>query len=210
MRLLQKIGLVLSCIIYSFSLIAQDLESDYQKVKKNAVFCSIGSFRISGDVDLNNKHKKDFSPSVEIGYNRLLFKNASMGVMYSYKKVSEQSYHVTGEEIPYIEKDNALLVTINYKIPIYNFFVTPTLAYGVCYAQIALSDSYGLTAESYRFAKYPGISIGYSWNHLDAFLSYRLECYRYPVNFKSFFIATWTFPSVFIHNMFKLGFCYKF
>lgn len=209
MRIHQKIVLALIFSLCTYSLVAQEIESDFQKNNKNDVFCSIGAFRISRDVDLNNKNKKDFTPSLEIGYNRLLFKNTYIGLMYSYKKVSEQSYHTTGEEIPYIEKDNALFATINYKIPIYKFYIMPSVALGVCHAQIELVEGGG-TAHSYRFAKYPGLSLGYSWTHWEAFLSYRHEFYKYIVNFPCGFVGTWTFPSVFVHNMFKLGCCYKF
>lgn len=206
-----KIVLIVLLSLCSSSLVAQELDAD--KTKRNSIFCSIGSFRIAGDPDMmDDKYPKDFCPSVEFGYSYSIFKNASLGLVYSYKKIEDKSYHTTEEEIPYWEKDNALLMAINYKIPIYNFFVMPTLAYGVCHAKIELSEDKDFINPSYRFAKYPGVSMGYACEHWDAFLTYRYECYEFDTYkaMNGYVIATWMFPEVFRHHMFKLGVSYKF
>ncbi|MBO7055662.1 MAG: outer membrane beta-barrel protein [Bacteroidales bacterium] len=188
-------------------------QEEPDKATRNSIFFSIGSFHIAGEPDMMvNKNKKDFSPSVEFGYSYTIFKNASLGLVYSYKKIEDKSYHTTEEEIPYLEKDNALLMAINYRIPIYKFFVMPTLAYGVCHAKIELSEDKDFINPSFRFAKYPGVSMGYACEHWDAFLTYRYECYEFDTYkaMNGYVIATWMFPEVFRHHMFKLGVSYKF
>ncbi len=211
MRFSPKILLILLLLSYSSSLVAQELGPD--KANRNSIFCSIGCFRIAGDQDMmDDKHKKDFCPGVEFGYSYSIFKNASWGLVYSYKKIEDKSYHTTEKEIPYFEKDNALLMAINYKISIYNFFVMPTLAYGVCHAKIELSEDKDFINHSFRFAKYPGVSLGYAYEHWDAFLTYRYEYYEFDTYkaMNGYVIATWMFPEVFRHHMFKLGVSYRF
>ncbi len=119
MRLLQKIGLVLSCTIYSFSLIAQE--------NYNSIVFSHGS--IVSKIE-------DYSPTWEIAYYRTIREEFKVGVAFHtyqyhhithYEDLSNKSDYWYTPEI----KSNCIFLELGYNKQLLHYFsINPYLRIG--------------------------------------------------------------------------------
>lgn len=188
------------------------LSNAQQSERKNSVYLGIGSYMISQNslIHNNNEYKpiKEFRPTIDVSYNRLIWKGLSAGLGYSYK-ISDPNAHLADwRKIQCTAETNALIFSISYKISIKAFNITPYIAIGP--ASVYLNFDEHTYFENGRYntcMTSSGIRLGYDIKRFTLYMSYNFDHYKVTSMSKKDIIvpAILAFPSTFVNYCLKIG-----
>ena len=194
----------------SIKMMAQQIEC------RNAIYASVGAMMISQ----NNGFAPiiEFRPSVDVYYNRFLWKGLSVSVGYAFKRANPNARTTCGDKIACIEQNQSILIAPNYCFRYGQFNVTPYLAMGVCFASFKFPrpdlgggiNDYETETQS-CFMVSPGVRAGYDIGNCTFFVSYNYDYYRCNIGKLPFHVfAIWNFPYSFGHHCLKMGVGFNF
>ena len=169
---MMKHCLLLAALLLSLASNAQ------QENHNNAVFLGFGSFTITQD---KSYPIKDFSPTIDVVYNRFLDDGFMVGAGYYFKNINHYIYELNGKDnIPCTEENHSLMLSLGYKFNISAFNITPYIATGVGFARYKLSEDYDFYKTNYdTFLMFsPGVRLGYEISRWLVFASYNFNYYK--------------------------------
>lgn len=207
-----KCTVLVVCILtfLSMKIMAQQVEY------RNAVFASVGAMMISQ----NNGFAPiiEFRPSVDVYYNRFLWKGLGVSVGCAFKRANPNARTTCGDKIACVEQNQSILIAPNYCFRYVRFNVAPYLAMGVCFASFKFSQpnlgggiNYYETESQSCFMVSPGVRAGYDLGKCMFFALYNYDYYRCAIGELPFpVLAIWNFPYGFGHHCLKMGVGFNF
>lgn len=178
---------------------------------RNAIYASIGAMMISQ----NNGFAPiiEFRPSVDVYYNRFLWKGLGVSVGYAFKRCNPNARTTCGDKIECVEQNQSVMIAPNYCFRFGQFNLTPYFAMGVCFANFRFPrPDFGGETNDYKtknqscFMISPGVRVGYDIGKCTFFVSYNYDYYRCVIDELPFnVLAIWSFPNSFGHHCLKVG-----
>lgn len=182
-----------------------------QNESRNAIYASVGAMMVSQSHGF--APIVEFGPSVDIYYNRFLWKDFGVSVGYAFKRCNPNARTICGDKIACVEQDQSILIAPNYCFRFGRFNMAPYFAMGVCFANCKFPQpDYGGKANDYKtkiqscFMVSPGVRAGYDVGKCTFFASYNYDYYRCDIGELPFHVvAIWSFPNSFGHHCLKVG-----
>ncbi|MBO4739950.1 MAG: hypothetical protein J5606_10390 [Bacteroidales bacterium] len=185
------------------------------------MYVSGGAFMVSQKNQF--KPLAEFRPSIQIQYNRILWKGLGISAGYAFKRANPNEKEYIDTKTATIEETHAIIVAPNYRFEITNFNITPYFAMGVCFANFTfLKQAYNVDTRLYYYYKTKtytcfmisqGIRLGYDINRWTIFMSYNYDYYRCKVKEPPFHfnrVGIWYFPEGLGHHCWHIGAGIKF
>lgn len=175
---MMKTKLVLKYYLLTTILGLSLLSNAQQEKHNNVVYIGLGSYTITQD---KSYQIKDFSPTIDLVYNRFLDDGFMVGAGYYFKNINHYIYELNGiDNIPCTEENHSLMLSLGYKFNISAFNITPYIAAGVGFARYKLSEDYDSYKTKYDtfFMLSPGVRLGYEISRWMIFTSYNFNYYK--------------------------------
>jgi len=195
------------CLLFLWS----KSSTSQQNESRNAIYASVGAMMISQSHGFTPI--VEFGPSVDIYYNRFLWKDFGVSFGYAFKRCNPNARTISGDKIACVEQDQSILIAPNYCFRFGRFNLAPYFAMGVCFANFKFTQpDYGGKTNDYKtkiqscFMVSPGVRVGYDVGKCAFFASYNYDYYRCDIGELPFHVvAIWSFPNSFGHHCLKVG-----
>lgn len=198
-----------NCLLIAVLLISLSANAQQEK-HNNVVYLGLGSYMIS-----QNKADpiNEFSPTVDVVYNRFLDDGFMVGAGYYFKNINHYIYELNGNDnIPCTEGNHSLMLSLGYKFNISAFNITPYIAAGVGFARYKLSEDYDFYKTKYDtfLMLSPGVRLGYEISRWMVFASYNFNYYKTNTKFDLDFAFELILPNKQEYHSFNIGLGYMF
>ena len=190
-----KIVYILFFSLSNYSLVAQEFE------KNNIISFSIGPSVIVEGVSVSPEFEKNvITPSVNVSYNRLIFKNIGIGVGYDFIKSSGVAIDgmliYSKREYAFKNNNHLFNISLAYHINTTHFRIVPKLSL-VCDYNVftcpEFDDKYSI-APKFIYILKPSIQCGYVIKNWMIDIQYYCLSYHREVLSEKYIINALTFP----------------
>lgn len=147
-----------------------------QQESNNAVYLGFGSFMISQE---KSDPIKEFSPTIDLVYNRLFDDGFVVGAGYYFKNIIHPEYELVdgigGDKIRRTENNHAFMVSLGYNIKMDSFSINPYIAAGLGLSTYKPRDYDTENKYDKYLMLHPGVKFGYEFGCWMVFTSYNFD-----------------------------------